>query len=73
MGDTRAALIDNVGDSRSLWQAACWLAGQLGYGGEDDLGEVLSRFVLDETREDIGSGAAGEIADLLQKLVEVRR
>lgn len=71
--DARATLIDEVGDPRSLWEAACWLVGQLGYGNEYDVGEVMGRLLLAESREDIGSGQAGDIVDIIQQLIEVRR
>lgn len=72
-GGTRASLIDSVDDARSLWAAAVWLSDQLGYGNEGDVGEVLARLICGETVEDIGGGAPGEIAGIIEALRELRR
>lgn len=71
--DTRASLVDDVGDARSLYQATVWISAQLDYGNENDVGEVLGQLLCGLTVDDIGGGPYGEIARLIVALTEIRR
>lgn len=70
---TRAALIDEVTDPRSLWIAAKWIVETAGLGGGvDDLGETLVRMLLCPERSNVEAAEEDEIAALVERLVEIR-
>lgn len=70
---TRCQSVDEISDSRSLFATARWIVEVSELGNVDDLGDALGRLYLNETLDEIGSGPFGEIAQLVERLKELRR
>lgn len=71
-GQERSSLIDECSDPHSLWQASCWMVGQLGCGTDDDVGDALALLLAGGSVATMGE-ARLEIVALVQKLLEVSR
>lgn len=71
-GEARSSLIDEINDPHCLFQAACWIVGQLSYGTDDDVGDVMG-FLLAGGGPDTVGDAKVEVLGVIQKLLEASR